>query len=99
MLTDKQRDALTDEELEILHLAEMSGSIATWTLIKTMESLAKSRIKSEARREMLEEYEWVYTSNHSGWICLECRVIHKIKDDKDMPHEPDCALDALIKEK
>lgn len=95
-LTQAQKGALTKEERTIHH--EASGSNERVIAIKrALESLADSRILSEARRKMLNKHRHIKHWNPDRTrFTLRCPECHQREDSSC---DIDCALDALAKEK
>ena len=95
MLSKKQKAVLTDMELNSIRNRPSTcpstnmDHLQAWDAKKNLESLADTRIKSEARRKMLKKHEFVDDScGQYPETCLECRCFGG--------HAPDCALDALL---
>lgn len=101
-LTQAQRDALTKDEWDNACL--LMGTLAIKHIDDKfigdiLESLAKSRIKSEARRKMLESLQWEAINDTMETTRYRCRGCGSWREYVGQSQcSPDCALDALAKE-
>jgi hypothetical protein len=108
MLNADEMKMLTDLEqvqYQMVNVVDIADD-AVMTMLKgtallTFESLARTRIKSEERRRLLEKHQWAstdmddYTNDETEQelydMCPECLKI------KESGHAPDCSLDAAVK--